>query len=426
MLSKGAFNALLKILEEPPPNVFFFFATTEPNKIPRTILSRCQRFDFRLLTRDELSERLRNITKAEGLDIDDDALRLIVAQAEGSMRDGLSSLDQVIAACDGKVTEADVVELFGLIQANIYSDINAAIIESNPATILQIADTLVASGQNLDDFASGLVNNFRNLLLLKVDPKLASGVSLPEEQIQLLVKQSEHFHRQDILALLDRSSRGFERIHRSTQPRALLEALLVELTLMESRVLLADLVKRLGALSGGSGVAPVTSGKRPAPGQAKPAGGQSAASIVKEAAPVMAITSTVTGWSGFIESLLSTAPAVAACLMEGVPKPAENGKMQVMFPAEKSFQLKQVQRDMQIIEKAALEHLGVGIELKIIDKDNDSRKQHREQLRKDVAPTEHEMLAKARQKDEKLDKLVKLIDGEVVPVAEQEDWQRKK
>ncbi|MBT7310404.1 hypothetical protein HN843_01480, partial [bacterium] len=266
----------------------------------------------------------------------------------------------------------------------------------------------------------------RNLLLLKVDPKLASGVSLPEEQIQLLLKQSEHFHRQDILALLDRASRGFERIHHSTQPRALLEALLVELTLMESRVLLADLVKRLDALSGGSGVAPVTSGKRPAPGQAKPAGGQSAASIVKEAAPVMAITSTVTGWSGFIESLLSTAPAVAACLMEGVPKPAENGKMQVMFPAEKSFQLKQVQRDMQIIEKAALEHLGVGIELKIIDKDNDSRKQHREQLRKDVAPTEHEMLAKARQKDEKLDKLVKLIDGEVVPVAEQEDWQRKK
>lgn len=425
MLSKGAFNALLKILEEPPPSVFFFFATTEPNKIPRTILSRCQRFDFRLLTRDELSERLRDITKAEGLDIDDDALRLIVAQAEGSMRDGLSSLDQVIAACDGKVTEADVVELFGLIQANIYTDINAAIIEKNPATILQIADTLVASGQNLDDFASGLVNNFRNLLLLKVDPKLASGVSLPEEQIQLLLKQSEHFHRQDILALLDRASRGFERIHRSTQPRALLEALLVELTLMESRVLLADLVKRLGALSSGGGVAPAASGNRPAPTQAKPAGGQSTASIVKEAAPVMAITSTVPGWSGFIESLLSTAPAVAACLMEGVPSPAESGKMQVMFPAEKSFQLKQVQRDMQVIEKAALEHLGVGIDLKVIDKDNSARKEHREQLRKDVAPTEHEMLAKARQKDEKLDKLVKLIDGEVVPVAEQEEWQRK-
>ncbi|MCP4800197.1 MAG: hypothetical protein GY893_09660, partial [bacterium] len=384
------------------------------------------RFDFRLLTRDELSERLLSITKAEGLDIDDDALRLIVAQAEGSMRDGLSSLDQVIAACDGKVTEADVVELFGLIQANIYTDINAAIIESNPATILQIADTLVASGQNLDDFAGGLVNNFRNLLLLKVDPKLASGVSLPEEQIQLLIKQSEHFHRQDLLALLDRASRGFERIHRSTQPRALLEALLVELTLMESRVLLADLVKRLDALSGGGGVAPVASGNRPAPGQAKPEGGQSAASLVKEASPVMAIASTVTGWSGFIESLLSTAPAVAACLMEGVPKPAESGKMQVMFPAEKSFQLKQVQRDMPVIEKAALEHLGVGIELKIVDKDNDARKEHREQLRKDVAPTEHEMLAKARQKDEKLDKLVKLIDGEVVPVAEQEEWQRKK
>jgi DNA polymerase III subunit gamma/tau len=429
MLSKGAFNALLKILEEPPPNVFFFFATTEPNKIPRTILSRCQRFDFRLLSRDELSERLRDITKAEGLDIDDDALRLIVAQAEGSMRDGLSSLDQVIAACDGKVSEADVVDLFGLIQATIYTDINSAIIESDAAKVLQIADTLVASGQNLDDFAGGLVNNFRNLLLLKVDPKLATGVSLPEEQIQILLKQSEHFHRQDLLALLDRASRGFERIHRSIQPRALLEALLVELTLMESRVLLSELVQRLNALSSGSGgpIAPATGGRRQEP--SRPVGqtsGQSAASVVKEAVPVMSAASTVPGWNGFIESMLGTAPAVAACLMEGVPSPAENGKMTVMFPAEKSFQLKQVQREMGIIEKAAMEHLGAGINLQIIKKDNSARKQHREQVRKVVAPTEYEMLDKAREKDKKLDKLVELIGGEVVPEAEQEDWQRKK
>ncbi len=113
MLSKGAFNALLKILEEPPARVFFFFATTEPNRIPRTILSRCQRFDFRLLTREELTARLQEIVEAEGLSIEPNAMRLVVAQAEGSMRDAQSLLDQVLAACEGAVTEQAVVELLG-------------------------------------------------------------------------------------------------------------------------------------------------------------------------------------------------------------------------------------------------------------------------------------------------------------------------
>ncbi len=105
MLSKGAFNALLKILEEPPPRVFFFFATTEPNKLPRTILSRCQRFDFRLLSRDELGARLVMIAEAEGVKLEDSGLRLLVSLAEGSVRDGLSLLDQVIAGCDGTIDE---------------------------------------------------------------------------------------------------------------------------------------------------------------------------------------------------------------------------------------------------------------------------------------------------------------------------------
>ncbi len=102
MLSKGAFNALLKILEEPPTKVFFFFATTEPNKIPRTILSRCQRFDFRLLSRDELDARLREIAAAEGVPLADSGLRVLVSLAEGSMRDALSLLDQAIAELRGR------------------------------------------------------------------------------------------------------------------------------------------------------------------------------------------------------------------------------------------------------------------------------------------------------------------------------------
>jgi len=117
MLSKGAFNALLKILEEPPARVFFFFATTEPNRIPRTILSRCQRFDFRLLTRAELTARLETIAREEGVTVEPGALAQIVALAEGSLRDALSALDQLIAAADGPIDERLVSDLFGLIPA---------------------------------------------------------------------------------------------------------------------------------------------------------------------------------------------------------------------------------------------------------------------------------------------------------------------
>ncbi|MBU0741898.1 DNA polymerase III subunit gamma/tau, partial [bacterium] len=269
MLSKGAFNALLKILEEPPARVFFFFATTEPNRIPRTILSRCQRFDFRLLTRDELSGRVTEIVAAEGKELDAGALRLVVAQAEGSMRDALSILDQVLAACDDTVDEQAIIELFGLVRADVFTELNEAILAHDPARILQMAENAAASGGNLDDFARELVDNFRHLLLLRIDPDLAAGILLPEDQLQTLLQQSERFAVQDLLALLDHASRGFERIHRSTQPRVLLEALLVELALLESRVLLSDLVRRFETLTGmphaggdAGGTAPAASGGR--------------------------------------------------------------------------------------------------------------------------------------------------------------------
>ena len=173
MLSKGAFNALLKILEEPPPSVYFFFATTEPNKIPRTILSRCQRFDFRLLTRDELAGRLREIAQAEQIALQDSGLSLLISLAEGSLRDGLSLLDQMIASCDGDIDADAVVSLFGLVRAEVYHEFNEAMIAGDAARALRLVDQLAASGESLSAFARGLVSNFRNLLLLKIDPHLS-------------------------------------------------------------------------------------------------------------------------------------------------------------------------------------------------------------------------------------------------------------
>jgi len=451
MLSKGAFNALLKILEEPPPSVFFFFATTEPNRIPRTILSRCQRFDFRLLSREELSGRVNEIVAAEGKSLDAGALRLIVAQAEGSMRDALSILDQILAACDDDVDEQAVIDLFGLVRADVFTELNEAILAHDPARALQVAETSASSGQNLDDFARDLVNNLRHLLLLRVDPELAGGILLPEDQLQVLLEQSKRFAVQDLLALLDRAGRGFERIHRSTQPRVLLEALLVELTLMESRVLLSDLVRRLESLTGSSHGGGGASGS-PSNGTRRKMNTPGGASQAREAAPSAtlapaeptaaptpiadespaptgpeaykaAAASTVSGWSGLVEGLLARYPALGACVLEGMPSDAGD-RVVISFPAEKTFQLEQVEQSLEILQEASRKHLGKDLVLSVVNGEDTVRSEHREALRRTVAPTEDEALRKACGKDSALGDLVRMLDAQAVPDGEREDWQR--
>ncbi|MBK7703472.1 MAG: DNA polymerase III subunit gamma/tau [bacterium] len=459
MLSKGAFNALLKILEEPPARVFFFFATTEPVKIPRTILSRCQRFDFRLLTRDELSARLTAIAAAEGVQLEPGALRLIVAQAEGSMRDALSILDQVLAASPERIDEQAVVDLFGLVRSEVAIELNEAVMARDPGRALRLADRVAAGGQSLDDFARSLVDNFRHLLLLRIDPSLAAGISLPEDQIEILRRQAAHFAPQDLLALLDRASRGFERIHRSGQPRVLLEALLVELVLLESRVVLSDLVRRLEALTGspltgdggpqparaaGAGRSPASGPKPPSvqAGRAEPrdrgaerrqdtakepraprepdAPRDHGASQVRDSAMAAAAT-TVDGWPAFVETLLGRQPALGSCIMEGIPA-EEDGRIALCFPVEKQFQLQLIQKDLPRLQELARELLGRDIVLNLVSGADPARREHREELRRAVAPTEHEALQRACGGDATLDNLVRRLDAEVVPEADRDGW----
>jgi len=446
MLSKGAFNALLKILEEPPARVFFFFATTEPNRIPRTILSRCQRFDFRLLTREELSGRVTEIVAAEGKSLDAGALRLVVAQAEGSMRDALSILDQVLAACDDAVDEQAIIDLFGLVRADVFTELNEAVLAHDPARILKVAETAATGGRSLDEFARELVDNFRHLLLLRIDPELAAGILLPEDQLQALVRQSERFAVQDLLALLDRASRGFERLHRSTQPRVLLEALLVELALMESRVLLSDLVRRMEVLTGtplaGGGGGDATPAPGGGPSRETPAGG--GASRAREAAPAATVgpreapaasdsgpaayraaaAATVSGWTSLVEGLLARYPALGACVMEGMPSD-QGDRVVLSFPAEKTFQLKQVETDLAVLQKASVSYLGKELLLNVVDGEDAVRSEHRDELRRTVAPTEAEALNEACSQDGALGDLVRMLDAEVVPDAEREDWLRR-
>lgn len=462
MLSKGAFNALLKILEEPPARVYFFFATTEPNKIPRTILSRCQRFDFRLLGRDELAGRLREVAAAEDVTVDEAGLRLLVSLAEGSMRDGLSLLDQVIAGCEGTIDEKAVADAFGLVESGLFLELNECILAKDAARALQLVEDLAASGQSLDGFARGVVTNFRNLLLLRIDPQLAAMVDLPPDRVETLRRHAAGFSEQDLLAMIDVAGRHFERIHRSTQPRILLEASVVEYCRFESRVLLADLARRLagiggaapaaagggaaantpGRTGGGRAEAPATgrsaaaAGPRPAaraaerPRYAGPSAGAAPAPAPAAAAvsggPVPDLTSAdqaVPGWTRYIDALMKKHPRLGSCLMMGLPERDDAaGCLRVAFAADKKFMVDSIAGETAVL--AALAEAQWGRPLKVLLEYGPRGQvaEVTEEIRQEVAPTHREELERACAADPDLGDLVDLLGGQPLPESERGRW----
>jgi len=450
MLSKGAFNALLKILEEPPTRVYFFFATTEPNKIPRTILSRCQRFDFRLLTREELGERLTHIAGNEGVELDPTGLRVLVSLAEGSLRDGISLLDQAIASCEGSIDEAALVALFGLIRSEVYLDLNDAILARDAAAALNLVDELAKAGQSLDTFAAGVVNDFRNLLLLRVDEELIRAVDLPPDQLGRLRDQSARWAATDLLALLDRSVHHYERIHRSTQPRILMEAAVVEFCHFESRVILADLVRRLDDLAGAGGAvgAPGGSGtgssaedpgagrgaRRAGPsaagaaravpsGAAKPAASRNTEAGAAERPRATGAATTIPGWTDLVSALMESHPGLASCLIEALPSVDPEGRrLTLAYPAEKSFQLRQLEPALGIIEEKVAAIWGKKLRVTAVVAERGRERQEIEGVRRAVAPSDREILERACQEDRPLNELVEILRGEPLPEAERENW----
>jgi DNA polymerase-3 subunit gamma/tau len=189
MLSIAAFNALLKTLEEPPPHVMFIFATTEPRKIPITILSRCQRHDFRRIDVESISKQLEETCAKEGVKIDPKSLELIAREAGGSMRDGLSLVDQVMTCAKEKITHEQVLDILGVIDREIIFNMSKAILVGDISEILDILDEIYCAGHDLKKFYADLVEHFRNLLVVKIGKKISKLVDIPSHEIDLMMAQ---------------------------------------------------------------------------------------------------------------------------------------------------------------------------------------------------------------------------------------------
>jgi DNA polymerase-3 subunit gamma/tau len=346
MLSISAFNALLKTLEEPPSHVKFIFATTESHKVPVTILSRCQRYDFRRIPTQAIVDRIRKGLAEEKIRANDTSLYLIGREAEGSMRDALSILDQILAAGADEITGELVSELLGMVEGQIFHELSAAILGGNPKRVIEVIRRVDHQGYDVPTFAKGLLEHFSNLVVAGVCEGDKSILDLPDQEADALFKLASSVSTETLHRLFKHFSESYEAIARSTYPRILLETTLARLADLGELVPASELVSRLETLAAkmSSSETPPAQGGEPGPGQTPPAGGGQMAKGTPVTPPQQGIgTRTAeedakvttadhddkpipkeTDWTSVVNTLKKTKPTIASLLEYGALKTDES------------------------------------------------------------------------------------------------------
>jgi DNA polymerase-3 subunit gamma/tau len=248
MLSTAAFNALLKTLEEPPSHVMFMFATTEPHKIPITILSRCQRHDFRRIDLNSISTHMASLCRQEGFEIAEESLGLIAREAGGSMRDGLSLLDQVMTCLQGPITHEQVLDILGIIDRKFIFDLSESILKADISTALDLLDDIYDRGHDMKKLYADLLEHFRNLLVAAMVKKVNKLIDLPAGEVDQLVAQAKTISTTELSQIFDLFFKAEASIRLSVQPKMALEMTLVRMLQSKPALPIDVLIDKLDML----------------------------------------------------------------------------------------------------------------------------------------------------------------------------------
>jgi DNA polymerase-3 subunit gamma/tau len=436
MLSQSAFNALLKTLEEPPPHVTFIFATTEPHKIPITILSRCQRYDFKLIPTRRLEEHLGAITGKEGIAIDGGALGTIAREAAGSVRDALSLLDQMIAYVgDDPIDEARVAEVLGLADRTVLFELSAAVLARDARRALEVLGHVFERGVDLGQFARAFADHLRDLHVTKVCGGEPAGlVEAASGDLDELRTRAAATSDALLGALFERAARAIDEVARSPLPRHTFEAALLDMCRVEPLLPLGDLLQRLedlearlggGAPRGPGGPAPAAggSGARPAPASTRPAAGArtpagaAAAQPATTAAPAASTPAATSGtvaarWGALCSAIEGQDPPLWGIVASARPVSWDARSLTLAFrtEAEASLARTAVAR-LQKASGAAKVEIGVGAEAaapSVRETEEHQRREEREKRKREAR--EHpaykdalDVFKGAREKDIKID-----------------------
>ncbi|HEX4453844.1 MAG TPA: DNA polymerase III subunit gamma/tau [Kofleriaceae bacterium] len=251
MLTTEAFNALLKTLEEPPPHVTFVLATTEPHKLPNTILSRCQRYDFKLVPASRLAQHLATIFAKEALAIEPNAVSLLVRESGGSVRDALSLSDQIISYVGGgTITEQHVAEVLGVADRSLTRTLVTSLASGDAGAALSAVESAIERGVDEVQLARAIVRYLRDLAVLHVAPQRTELVDASDEERAELASEAAAIDRSRVQQMFDRMLRCCDELGKTLQPRLVLDCALIDVATIEPLIPLGDLIERLGELEG--------------------------------------------------------------------------------------------------------------------------------------------------------------------------------
>src|SRR3989442_801475 len=357
MLSTSAFNALLKILEEPPPHVVFIMATTERHKLPATILSRCQQFIFRTISPAEIHAHLRQIADREGVKIDDRALSYIVKASEGSMRDAQSLLDQIISFSGQKVVDEDVRDVLGFIPSEILERTLDALAARDSKALLENAGIVVDQGLNLQQYVREFIGKIRDLLIVKLG--LQDKILGSAEEKRSLAARAEKFSEQDLIRFFDMLLRLESELRWTSQPRFHLEVGLVKLAKVGH---VREIEEVLRELKGMDGPAPA---KRPAPAPPK----RQQVSENKAATSAADVPGTITFADIFIRRVEDKSATTAVYLQKAERITRTEDRIEVVMPNGTPLAMLQSKEHKAILDNIAGELVGKPVSVSLIMKE---------------------------------------------------------
>jgi DNA polymerase-3 subunit gamma/tau len=312
MLTQEAFNALLKTLEEPPSHVVFVFATTQPLKVPQTIVSRCQRFDFRRIPAGLISARLEQICKAEGFKCDAPALSMISQRAEGSMRDAQSMLEQILAFSGGTATQEDIRPIMGLRGSETVSRIASAVIDGDEAGVLSLIGEAFDGGIDPLDLVGALTEWVRYLLVFSIDPQTRELESLTDDTRKVIAEQAGRTETQHLLTLLSMIADAEDRIKRASHQRYLLESVILRMANVKAIARVSDIVEMLNQGGGKGASRKEPPGRRPSGRARRP---EADAGTGRKGSAGGALKGDLVGsWQEVVESLRQTKVSLASIL----------------------------------------------------------------------------------------------------------------
>ena len=429
MLSTAAFNALLKTLEEPPSHVMFMFATTEPHKIPITILSRCQRHDFRRIGLASISNHMAWICAQEGFESSEQSLGMVAREAGGSLRDALSLLDQIMSSAQGKMTHEQVLDTLGVIDRKMIYDLAAAILAADIPAVLDLLDDIYDRGHDIKKLYADILEHFRNLLVASLGQKVDKLVDLPGGEIEQLMKQAGLVSHGALNQIFDLLFREELNVRLSPQPKLALEMALIRLLYVKPALPIDVLIDKLDNLrqeilpssqrpetaerpSTGSNPDDELSGHSrmlPSSGESKKEPIRTGAAAKTVASPSGPAENPVEIWQQILEHIARNNPSLAVNLSKCQIKEIACQTIEIEVPGN-GFTLNMIQRDknMAVLTKICENILGRPHEIRFMTnstlEDNKRKKKTANRLKQKAIS--HPLVADA----------IEIFDGKLIDV----------